>query len=188
MSTEIVARTQLAMASSGWSIGALGALAEFERDEDERAVQAGTAVVTARGAIGLDLHPRTRAIAYELPSARADAWLHGIALCLPSAASRMHGRSTITETGRDADALRQQDRDSILFDLGLDSEYFDFHVRTGDRAQINVLRDAVGRSLLDEPGLVAEIANMSPHRVFVSALGRIEACSHQALSGAAPAV
>lgn len=171
---EDVAVRQLALTSSGWSIGVLGALAEFERDENEATVCRGASIVTARGAIGLTPCAEARAIAYELPSARADSWLHGVALCLPLGACRMNVRKVITEVGRDAHALRSHDRDATLFDLGLGNEYCDFYIRSGDPAHIARLREAGGRTLLDEPGLFAAIVEMSPHRVFVSALGRIE--------------
>lgn len=172
--TDSLVANQLATVSTGWSIGVLGALAEFERDEGEPALCDGASVVTARGAIRFRLHPQTRAIAYESLSAHPDTWLQGIALCLPRSACRMHVRKTITEIGLDADALRPQDRDGILFDLGLGRDCFDFYVRTSDPAQIGLLRSAVGRKLLDESALFTEIAHMSPQRVFVSALGRIE--------------
>lgn len=169
-----VALSQLAVASSGWSIGVLGALAEFERDEGESAIRCDASIVTGRGAIGLDLSVEARAIAYELPSARADSWLQGVALCVPPGEGRMHAREVITEVGRDAHALRPQDRDATLFDLGLGSAHCDFHVRSTNPDHIARLRAASGRVLLDEPRVFAEIVEMSPHRVFVSALGRIE--------------
>ncbi len=173
-SAETVVTGQLATASTGWSIGVLGALAEFERDENEPALRSAASVVTPRGAIALSLRGDTRAIAYEAPSAHPDSWLHGIALCLPRSACRMHARRAVTEIGPDTDALRPQDRDAILFDLGLGAECFDFYVRSSDRAQIDVLRRAAGRKLLEDSALFSEIADMSPQRVFVSALGRIE--------------
>lgn len=171
---ETLVASQLATPSTGWSIGVLGALAEFDRDEGEGAFDGAASVVTTRGAIAFTLHPETRAIAYEAPSAHPDSWLQGVALCLPRSACRMHARTTITEAGPDVDALRPEDRDAILFDLGLGIDCVDFYVRTGDRAQIDLLRNARGRVFLDEPALYDEIVHLSPHRVFVSALGRVE--------------
>jgi hypothetical protein len=172
--SETLVEAELAKRSTGWSIGVLGALAEFDRDEGEPALEGATSVVTARGAIGLDPHSRMRAIAYEALSAHPDAWLHGVALCLPRSACRMHARETISEVGPDADALRPDDREAILFDLGLGAECFDFCVRVAERAHIAFLRGVTGRTLLDDPALFADIVQMSPQRVFVSALGRIE--------------
>src|SRR5688572_17689951 len=152
---ESLIANQLATVTTGWSLGVTGVLAEFERDDGEPAQLSATSVVTARGAIGLSLHPQARAIAYESLSARPDSWLHGIALCLPRDACRLHARTTITEVGPDAGALRAEDRDAILFDLGLNAECFDFLVRTADPDQIAVLRGAAGRALLAEPALCA---------------------------------
>lgn len=47
-------------------------------------------------------------------------------------------------------------------------------MRASDLAETRALRAAAGRTLLEEPALFEEIAHMSPQRVFVSALGRIE--------------
>lgn len=176
---------QLATASTGWSVGVFGALAEFDRDEGETAIHRDTAVLTTRGAIAFELLPGTRAIAYEAPSAHPDSWLQGVALCLPRSACRMHARTAIAEAGPDLDALRAQDRDAILFDVGLGIECVDFYVRTADRAQIDLLRKARGRVLLDEPVLYDEIVSMSPPRVFVSALGRVEIYQRIGASGGA---
>jgi uncharacterized protein DUF6925 len=172
--TRRIVANQLALFSTGWSIGVLGALAEFARDEDELAVCCGSTVVTARGAIALNVSAHARAIAYELPSAASDSWLHGVALCLPRSECRMHARTVVTEIGADAHALRPQDREAILFDLGLGNEYFDFYVRSAIPAHLALLRASAGRNLLGEAGLFAELVDMSPQRVFVSAAGRIE--------------
>lgn len=176
---------QLATPSTVWSIGVFGALAEFDRDEGEGASDGDACVVTRRGAIAFELHPATRAIAYEAPSAHPGSWLQGVALCLPRSACRMHARTTITEIGPDVDALRPEDRDAILFDLGLGIDCVDFHVRTADRAHIDLLRNALGRALLGEPALYDEIVHMSPHRVFVSALGRVEIYQRIGANGSA---
>ncbi len=167
---------QLALASTSWSIGVLGALAEFHRDDAEACVSDETGcVVTPRGALRLKLPAATRAIAYEMLAAHPESWHHGIALCLPRDACAMHRRRVITELGPDCDAIRREDRAGLLFDFGLDRPYCDFHVRTSDPGQIARLRDGVGKSLFDSRhGLFDDIPYMSPHRVFVSRLGRIE--------------
>ena len=172
--TRRIVANQLALTSTGWSIGVLGALAEFVRDEGERAIHEGSMVVTARGGIALNISPHVRAIAYELPAAAADSWLHGVALCLPRSECRLQARTAITEIGRDAHALRPQDREATLFDLGLGSDCFEFYVRSADPAHLALLRASAGRQLLGDPQLFAQIVEMSPQRVFVSAVGRIE--------------
>ena len=167
---------QLDTASTSWSIGVIGALAEFQRQANEACTRPGAAcAVTPRGAIRLSLPARLRACAYETLSSSPDAWQHGIALCVPIGEAAMHRRRAITEVGPDADAIRPADRDAILFDLGLDSPYCDFYVRTDDADLLACLRSAAGSSLLGTGhDLLREIPRLSPHRVFASRLGRIE--------------
>ena len=162
----------LKLASTSWSIGMLGAIAEFFRAPDEtHTTDNASCVVTARGAIRIALNSATRAVACTA----GDGEPPSIALCLPAADGTMHGRSVITEVGLDHGALRDRDRDAILFDLGLGSPYFDFYIRTADPAAIKRLREGTGFSLFDaRHSLPRIILAMHPHRVFVSRLGRIE--------------
>ena len=62
-----------------------------------------------------------------------------------------------------------------IFDLGLGSPYLRFCIRSGDPELLAVLRSALGSSLLD-PGNPATqaILRISPHRVVLSGLGRVE--------------
>ncbi len=172
---NLVAR-QLSLASTSWSIGVLGALAEFHRDDAETCAGDGAScVVTPRGALRLELPAATRAIAYEMLAANPESWHQGVALCLPHDACAMRRRRVITELGPDRDAIRPADRGAILFDLGLGSEYCDFHVRASDPQHIARLREGVGMSVFDpRHKLFDDIPHMSPHRVFVSRLGRVE--------------
>lgn len=176
---------QLALASTSWSIGVLGALAEFHRDETEACEQDGAGcVITARGALRIETPAAARAVAYEMLAALPESWHHGVALCLSRGACAMHRRRVITELGPDRDAIRRADRDSLLFDLGLDASCCDILVRSDDAYQIARLRAGVGSSLFDaRHNLLHEIPLMSPHRVFVSRLGRIEVYQRVAAPG-----
>ena len=160
---------------TSWSIGVLGALAEFHRDEGEPCTHGSTWLATERGALRFDVPAGTRAIAYELVTQNVDTWNHGVALCLPQQSCAMNAQHAIQELGPDREAIRPQDRDSILFDLGLGSPYCDFAVRTSDRRRIAQLRAAIGTSLFDPThDLIHDIPRWSPHRVFISRLGRVE--------------
>ena len=165
-----------ASSSSSWSIGVPGALAEFRRAESDGCELEGSrCVVTGLGALRLECRTGLQAHAYESLSARPDGWQHGVALSLPASASRMSGRHTISEIGADREAIRAEDRDAVLFDLALGSPYCDFYVRVSDRDHIARLRHAVGTSLLDACcELFDDLVHMSPQRVFVSKLARIE--------------
>jgi hypothetical protein len=68
-----------------------------------------------------------------------------------------------------------EDREAILFDLGLDALQADFCVRIGDRDLAARLHPYTGRSLFESgnPAMAMMLA-VNPHRVFISRLGRIE--------------
>src|SRR5271163_497857 len=112
-----------------WSAGTYGAIAEFSRDHVEPAdivcAPLGGAASTARGGIRIELRKETRAVAYETTTKNRDQWGHAIALCLTAEDCAMGRRTTLHELGPDSAAIRPEDRDSILFDLGLGAEQVD---------------------------------------------------------------
>ncbi len=160
-----------------WSLGTFGAIAEFSRDSDEpvtlRQSNDAVSAVTARGGIAIRHHPRNRALASE--SITKSGWNQRIALCLSEADAAMGRRTELTELGADGAALCSEDRDSILFDLGLGAPHADFCVRIADGKSAAELRRHAGRPVF-EPGNPAMglILAANPHRVFSSRLGRIE--------------
>ncbi len=168
---------RIADAETRWSFGTFGAIAEFVRDPDEPFVlsdaEASLSVTTARGGILVDPIAAARLFASE--SAVGETWSHRVALCLPADQCTMSRRPVLTELGRDAGALRECDRDGVLFDLGLDCLQVDVCVRSSDRDLIAQLRENAGRPVF-EPGnpVVAAILTANPHRVFVSRIGRAE--------------
>lgn len=174
---EALVARHLAREDSAWSMGGFGALGEFLRAAGEavEAPDAGMGLVSARGALQLDLPPDARAIAHETPSADPRLWNHAIEFCLPVERAAMNRRRVLTELGPDRGALRAQDRDALLFDMGLGLHQADACIRTGDPALIQALRAGLGRSLLahDHPAWGA-ILGASPHRVFLSRVGRLE--------------
>jgi hypothetical protein len=160
-----------------WSLGTFGAIAEFTRDADEPVAldrDDGTvSAVTARGALRIVRHPELRPIASESPT--TESWTHRVALCLPETACAMSGRSELTEVGPDREALREQDRGGVLFDLGLGALQSDFYVRSNDAEVVAALRGCAGKSVFSPgSGAMKVILTANPHRVFVSRLGRIE--------------
>lgn len=163
---------------AGWSCGAFGAIAEFMRDPQEPvtlAFDGGLGATTARGALRIDKPAMLRPIAYEMPSRDPKAWQHGVALCLPVDACAMGRRTVLTELGPDTAAARPQDRDAVLFDLGLGLLHVDACVRTADPETLAVLRQGVGLPLFDHASPVGmHLPRLSPHRVFVCRFGRVE--------------
>ena len=161
---------------TAWSLGSFGAIAEFMRDPDE-SVSAlpddRLGMATARGAIALRPHPDMRPVAYE--TAIASGWNHAVALCLPDEACAMNRRGVVTELGPDHEAARPEDRDGLLFDLGLDLLAIDACVRSRDPEVVDCLRAGAGQPLF-APGnpIGPRLVAMSPHRVFLARFGRIE--------------
>lgn len=170
-------RDHIRDAGSQWNLGTFGAVAEFMRDPDEPVAITDEpdrlAAVTARGGIGFGSLADVRLFASE--SATGAMWGHRVALCLPADACAMSGRTVLTELGPDRDALRAEDREAILFDMGLATLQVDVCIRTGDPDLAALLRAHAGRSLF-EPGnpAMGAILTAGPHRVFLARLGRCE--------------
>ena len=138
-------RRMLGDLEAGWSLGTSGAIAEFHHVEGDPAPHVhlgpeGGEVVTARGALRVKIEPQARAIAHEGLSGRRDAWTQGIAFCLPRRAAAMGGRLVLTDLGPDREAARPQDRNALLFDIGIGAPHVDFCVRTRDRSLIRLLQ------------------------------------------------
>lgn len=163
--------------ATSWSLGAFGAVAEFMRDADEPAVLRDDGLVyevrTARGALRVQTDPAIRPVAYE--TAAGSGWTQAVALCLPADACVMSGRAVVAELGPDADAVAPEDRVGLLFDLGLALPQTDACVRSSDPAVVKRLRAGAGRTLFDaESPLAGAMPTLSPVRVFVGRIGRIE--------------
>ena len=170
-------RQAIANPETQWSLGTFGAIAEFSRDPDEPVVLTqsddGATAVTSRGGIAIRNHAGCRPFASE--SITKSGWGQRVALCLPAGDCAMNRRAALADVGADQEALRPQDRESVLFDLGLGALQADFCVRIGDPDLIAELRQHLGRSLFEanNPAMGLILA-ANPHRVFLSRIGRIE--------------
>ncbi len=160
-----------------WSLGTFGGIAEFSRDPNE-AVKLTTSdkdvvAVTGRGAVAITWQENLRPFASE--SITKQSWSHRVALCLPAQTCVMNRRSTLTELGADIDALREEDRQGVLFDIGLDAMQADLCIRVADPNAVAELRRHAGRSVFepDNPAMGVVLAT-NPHRVFISRIGRLE--------------
>lgn len=162
---------------ASWACGRFGAIAEFHRDPGEAVeISTGPAIsaATDRGAIRLEVLPELRPVAYETISSCIHSWGQGVVLCLPRDAAAMSGRTVVTELGADRKSVRPQDRDAVLFDLGLGGEQADICVRTADPEAIALLRAACGRPMQQNQPLMHRLPALSPHRVFCCRMGRVE--------------
>ncbi|MCC0805716.1 hypothetical protein FPV16_05665 [Methylobacterium sp. W2] len=166
----------LADPTTAWSLGSFGAIAEFMRDPDEPVValpDERLGLATARGAIALTPSSDLRPVAYE--TVVSSGWNHAIALCLPEATCAMNRRTVVTELGPDRNAARVEDRDGILFDLGLGLLAVDACVRVRHPEAVERLRAGVSMPLFDHANPIGpHLVAMSPHRVFLARVGRVE--------------
>lgn len=169
-------REHLRSPTSGVSIGGFGALAEFQ---DAAAVtRFGTgdfSAVSPRGALRIVPAPTFAMLAYETLSASRDAWQCGIALTTHAGAGAGPTRRVLTELGPDVDAIRAEDAGNLLFDLGVGLPNVDYCIRTADGTLIDYLRAHCGSAVTAGRHPVLErMIDSSPHRVALSAAGRIE--------------
>lgn len=160
-----------------WNLGTFGAIAEFMRDPGEACAitdrPGRLSATTSRGGIGFGSLTGLRLFASE--SATGATWNHRVALCLPENACAMSGRTVLTELGPDRDALREEDRGAILFDMGLGTLQVDICIRTADSTLIAALRVEAGRPLFSPGnGAMGAILAAGPHRVFIARFGRCE--------------
>lgn len=173
---EALLREKLADPDTAWSLGSFGALAEFMRDPDEHVTEltdGRLGAYTSRGAVALAFMPGLKPVAYE--TAINAGWNHAVALCLPEESCAMSRRGVVTELGPDKDAARQEDREGVLFDLGLDLVAVDACLRSSDPEVIDTLRAGCGKPIFDpENPIGPRLVAMSPNRVFLARIGRIE--------------
>lgn len=172
-------RRYLHSTESSWSNGISGAIAEFMYDAGESVSfgESATALhaATDRGAIAVNLAQQPACFAHEDITHCTGSWTQVLSLALPESLSRMPANHAITALGADTGAVRSRDRDKQLFDLGLGSELARFCVRTGDPDLAGELNSLCGKTLHARgQALLALLQQSSPHRIVVSALGRIE--------------
>ncbi|MGR8919219.1 MAG: DUF6925 family protein [Gammaproteobacteria bacterium] len=175
--------------SCAFSVGGFGALAEFQDPEARIEQRAGRVTAySPRGALAAAASGVENVLAYETLSAREDAWQHGVAIYADAAAATGAQRACLTELGPDVAAVRERDREALLFDLGVGLPNADFCIRTRDAALIELLRRHLGASVVraGHPVLEAMI-DASPDRVVSSRFARIEVCQkidrHQTPAG-----
>ena len=165
----------------GWSIGTFGAVGEFVRDEGEEAdftLDDGAAtVVTRRGAIRIVPVQGLWPIAFDTLSSDGETWGQSVVFCLPAPVCLDQGG--VRYLGKDREALRAEDRDAELFDMGVGRGLVHFCVRTRDVGLIAALHGLEGKNALGPEGGTAmrEVLRAQPHRVMLSPAGRVEVYS-----------
>lgn len=162
---------------SAWGVGVVGATAEFIHDGSPTELALDDTplrLVTDSGAIVVGdahMHP----VPYEVPSRHSGALRRGIMFCLSEAAAALPCHTALTELGPDGHSARPGDAAGILFDLGLGIAHLQACVRVSDLELRDALRALCGEAVL-QPGspLIPLLLEQGPHRVFRTALARIE--------------
>lgn len=162
---------------AGWNMGSFGAIAEFHHVAGDPPAPTATSLVQSsdRGAIRIDTLKNVRPVAYETLSPKSHRWTQALSLCLPEDQATMHRRNVLTDLGPDTNAIREADRDAVLFDMGLAQPQVDFCIRTADPELLAVLRKHAGKSLFENGNsAMGAILKAHPHRVAHTRLGRVE--------------
>ena len=161
--------------ANAWSIGSFGAIGEFMREADEPVWtyrESGRfECVTTGGAIRIAPDAGLRAIAWDNLGSDGESWGHEFALCAPI--PELTPRCVLA-LGPDHEAVRQEDRTSLLFDLGVGFGCVRMCVRTLDPALIAALTASVGKPVLSSESIMPEVLRAQPHRVMLSPAGRLE--------------
>lgn len=160
---------------NGWSIGSFGAIAEFIRDRDEPVdIRRGAdrlELVTGRGAMRIAPTGRLAGLAWDSLAPDGESWNHEMAFCVerPETAG-----GNVAAMGPDVDAIRPEDRNAMIYDLGVCHGAVALAVRSHDPMLNAALDGIAGRPLFDHPEVLRDIMRVQPHRIGLSAAGRIE--------------
>lgn len=166
--------------ANAWSIGTFGAIGEFTWAPTEPATFAESKfsieVRTERGAMRLSRSSEARRFAYQTLWGDGEAWTSGVAFCLPAI-----NRSSVgfRRVGLDTHALRPEEVNSVLFDLGVGVGHTAMCIRTCDREILAAAQEMESEEVLSERGdsLIELLRAKSPVRVMISPMGRIEVYS-----------
>ena len=160
-----------------WVIGVVGAIAEFATSSGEPvAVETDGGRVEASspgGSLRLLIDERVRALTFDPPDTPADR--QRVVLAVKRERGHLPVATALADLGPDRSAIRPEDREQRLYDLGLGREEARFCVRCGTGAAQDALSAAAGAVLAAAmPRLGPILLRDSPARVVESALGRIE--------------
>ncbi len=164
-------------AGHSWSIGTFGASAEFHRTPEEKCqiidAADSLAAVTDKGAIRVEARGDLDVIAFDNLNSDGETWSHSVVFCAPFV---KQAPGTVTPLGKDSAAIREEDRDAMLFDVGVGLGLVRMCVRTKDAALIAALDERAGKPLFgpDNGDVMHALFRAQPHRVMLSPAARIE--------------
>ncbi|MDJ0608376.1 MAG: DUF1289 domain-containing protein [Kiloniellales bacterium] len=171
------ATRSLRSATGTWVIGVVGALAEFSTTPGDRVgVETDGGRIEASnsgGNLRFLIDERVRALTFDPPDTPVDR--QRVVLAVKRERGRLTAAAALADLGPDSAAIRREDREQRLYDLGLGREEARFCVRCGTGAAQDALAGATGDALAAAmPSLAPILLRDSPARVVESALGRIE--------------
>ncbi len=164
-------------AAGTWIIGVVGAIAEFSTgpgDRNEVETDAGRIeACNPGGNLRFLIDERVRALTFDPPDTPADR--QRVVLAVKRERGPLPLAAALADLGPDRTAIKPQDREQRLYDLGLGRAEARFCVRCGTGAAQDALAAAAGAALAEAmPRLGPILLRHSPARVVESALGRIE--------------
>ncbi len=169
--------THLSDGSSAFSVGGMGAIAEFQAT-DPIIRQSNTSHFCATsklGSLSIKIDGSETGLAYETVGSKEDTWQWGILLSVPKKLCGIKTSTILTEMGEDHDAHSSTHQKDLLFDLGTGIPNMKFCVRTNDNDLIIFLRKYEGQTVTSEGHPVLNVMiDASPHRVVTSQIARIE--------------
>jgi hypothetical protein len=171
------AADRLRCREGGWTMGCYGAVAEFRIGKDEPGnVEIEGGIVTARtdhGAFRLTVDGSVRALArYETPG---DPAIRAIILVLPRIRAGLPRGAGLAPLGPDRAAIRSDEQEHGLYDLGLGRSTTRFCIRVGQPDLAAALDGVAGLPWQDAMRSIGErILQANPVRVIETALGRTE--------------
>ncbi len=170
-------RPMLEDAGNSWSIGTFGAIAEFHRTTDEALQRHDTptslAITTSKGGLRIDASRDLKIIPFDNLSSDGETWNHSVIFC---ARFEPQAPNVIMPMGEDHDAIREEDRDALLYDIGVGLGLVRMCVRTRDKALISVLDKTAGQHVFGPAGgeIMHAFLAAQPHRITMSPAGRAE--------------
>ena len=163
--------------SNAYSVGGIGALAEFQTDYPiVTKLNSNQFNVSSRlGSISLKICGQESALAYETLGSKKDTWQCGLLVSLPKELCNLTTHSVLTEMGEDRNAHLSVNKKHLLFDLGTGLPNMQFCVRTNNNDLISFLRSYEGQAIaIDGHPALDTILKASPHRVVMSQIARVE--------------
>lgn len=163
----------------GWSIGSFAAIGEFIRDADEpatiRHLPDRYEVATSRGAMRIVKNAELHPAAWDGLSGDGESWSHHLAFCCAQSVTQ---EPVIRHIGEDVDAIRAEDKQSALFDLGVSCGAVAMCLRAHDANMLRALQEAEGQPFVGNAAVMQQLLISQPHRVMTSPAGRIEIYQH----------